>query len=70
MHLKIDAKDLPTIQHRHGERSSNLDNSYKDSMCQLAAGVIVVTHDHRFLDVFDTVYELEDGVLRQRGRTA
>ena len=33
------------------------------------AGVIVVTHDHRFLDVFDTVYELEDGVLRRRGRT-
>lgn len=24
------------------------------------AGVIVVTHDHRFLDVFDTVYELEE----------
>ena len=34
------------------------------------AGVIVVTHDHRFLDVFDTVYELEDGVLRQRDRTS
>lgn len=30
------------------------------------AGVIVVTHDHRFLEVFDTVYEIEDGVLRQR----
>lgn len=27
-------------------------------------GVIVVTHDHRALDVFDTVYEMEDGVLR------
>ena len=38
MHLEIDAKDLPTIQYRPGERSSNLDNSYKDSMCQLAAG--------------------------------
>ena len=25
--------------------------------------VIVVTHDHRALDVFDTVYEMEDGVL-------
>lgn len=32
------------------------------------AGVIVVTHDHRFLDVLDTVYELEDGVLRKRDR--
>lgn len=24
-------------------------------------GVIVVTHDHRALDVFDTIYEMEDG---------
>jgi putative ABC transport system ATP-binding protein len=28
------------------------------------AGVIVVTHDHRALDVFDTIYEMEDGVVR------
>lgn len=27
------------------------------------AGVIVVTHDHRSLDVFDTKYEMEDGRL-------
>lgn len=27
------------------------------------AGVIVVTHDHRALDVFDTTYEMEDGML-------
>lgn len=26
-------------------------------------GVIVVTHDHRTLDVFDTIYEMEDGVI-------
>ena len=31
------------------------------------AGVIVVTHDHRALDVFDTVYEMEDGRLRLAG---
>lgn len=29
------------------------------------AGVIVVTHDHRSLDVFDTRYEMEDGKLRR-----
>ncbi|MCA9187893.1 MAG: ABC transporter ATP-binding protein [Pirellulaceae bacterium] len=29
------------------------------------AGVIVVTHDHRALDVFDTIYEMEDGIMRQ-----
>ncbi len=28
------------------------------------AAVIVVTHDHRSLDVFDRTYEMEDGVLR------
>jgi putative ABC transport system ATP-binding protein len=27
------------------------------------AAVVVVTHDHRTLDAFDTVYEMEDGVL-------
>ena len=27
------------------------------------AGVIVVTHDHRALDVFDTTYEMEDGLM-------
>lgn len=28
------------------------------------AAVIVVTHDHRALDVFDRTYEMEDGQLR------
>ena len=28
------------------------------------AGAIVVTHDHRALDVFDEIYEMEDGRLR------
>lgn len=28
------------------------------------AGVIVVTHDHRTLDLFDRILEMEDGVLR------
>ncbi|QDT00267.1 ABC transporter ATP-binding protein [Adhaeretor mobilis] len=27
------------------------------------AGVIVVTHDQRALDVFDTIYEMEDGLM-------
>lgn len=30
------------------------------------AGVIVVTHDHRALDIFDTIYEMEDGVMRRQ----
>jgi len=28
------------------------------------AGVVVVTHDHRSLDIFDRVYEMEDGLVR------
>ncbi len=30
------------------------------------AGVIVVTHDQRALDVFDTIYEMEDGRMHYR----
>jgi putative ABC transport system ATP-binding protein len=30
------------------------------------AGVIVVTHDQRALDVFDTIYEMEDGLMRRQ----
>ncbi|MCF6313616.1 MAG: ABC transporter ATP-binding protein [Verrucomicrobiales bacterium] len=29
------------------------------------AGVIVVTHDQRALDIFDTLYEMEDGLIRR-----
>jgi len=30
------------------------------------AGVIVVTHDHRTLDVFDRILDVEDGMMRSR----
>lgn len=33
------------------------------------AGVIVVTHDQRALDVFDTIYEMEDGIMRRQQGT-
>jgi putative ABC transport system ATP-binding protein len=32
------------------------------------AGVIVVTHDHRALDVFDRTLEMEDGLLREAAK--
>ena len=32
------------------------------------SGVIVVTHDQRTPDVFDTIYEMEDGVIHQLKR--
>ena len=31
------------------------------------AGVIVVTHDHRTLEAFDTIYEMEDGTITKGG---
>lgn len=34
------------------------------------AGVIVVTHDHRALDVFDTIYEMEDGRMEEQQTAA
>jgi putative ABC transport system ATP-binding protein len=37
---------------------------FRDVAHTHGTGVIVVTHDHRALDVFDTVYEMEDGMLR------
>lgn len=33
------------------------------------AGVIVVTHDHRTLEVFDTIYEMEDGIITKGGHS-
>ena len=32
---------------------------------EYGTGVIVVTHDQRALDIFDTTYEMEDGLIRQ-----
>jgi len=34
------------------------------------AGVIVVTHDQRTLEVFDTIQEMEDGVIHLVGRSS
>jgi putative ABC transport system ATP-binding protein len=38
---------------------------FRDVAHQHGTGVIVVTHDHRALDVFDTVDEIADGLLRR-----
>lgn len=37
---------------------------FRDVAHRHGTGVIVVTHDHRALDVFDTIYEMEDGLLK------
>jgi ABC-type lipoprotein export system ATPase subunit len=28
----------------------------------------VVTHDHRALDIFDSIYDMEDGIIKRRER--
>jgi putative ABC transport system ATP-binding protein len=38
---------------------------FRDVAHEHGTGIIVVTHDQRALDVFDTTYQMEDGVLKQ-----
>lgn len=37
---------------------------FRDIAHKHGTAVIVVTHDHRALDVFDSTYEMEDGVIK------
>ncbi len=55
--------DEPTaaLDSRRGRQVMEL---FRSVAHEHGTGVIVVTHDHRALDVFDTVYEMEDGVLK------
>ena len=39
---------------------------FRDVVREHSAGVIVVTHDERALDVFNTLYEMEDGIIQLR----
>jgi putative ABC transport system ATP-binding protein len=41
---------------------------FQQVACDQKGAVIVVTHDHRALDVFDTIYEMEDGIIKRRDR--
>lgn len=60
------------------EPTAALDSSRGRDVMQLfrrvardrGAAVVVVTHDHRTLDAFDAVYEMEDGVLSTGHRSS
>ena len=39
---------------------------FRDVAHKYGTAVIVVTHDHRALEVFDTIYEMEDGVIKPK----
>ena len=47
-----------------GQRGRQVMELFRKVAHERGAGVIVVTHDHRALDVFDRVLEMEDGHLR------
>lgn len=48
-----------------GHRGRQVMELFRRVAHEHGTGVIVVTHDHRALDVFDTAYEMEDGIIRQ-----
>ena len=52
-----------------GQRGRQVMELFAKVAHEQGAGVIVVTHDHRSLDVFDTTYEMEDGMLTQLNTT-
>ncbi|MCC7121884.1 MAG: ABC transporter ATP-binding protein [Gammaproteobacteria bacterium] len=56
--------DEPTaaLDSRRGRQVMEL---FRDVAHEHGTGVIVVTHDHRALDVFDSIYEMEDGALKR-----
>ncbi len=62
-HPSVLLADEPTAA-LDSHRGRQVMELFRDVARQHGAGVIVVTHDHRTLDVFDTIYEMEDGVIR------
>lgn len=63
-HPSVILADEPTAA-LDGERGRQVMELFAKVAHEQGAGVIVVTHDHRALDVFDTIYEMEDGLMQQ-----
>jgi putative ABC transport system ATP-binding protein len=53
-----------------GQRGRQVMELFAKVAHEQGTGVIVVTHDHRSLDVFDTIYEMEDGVMTKSQQTS
>jgi len=62
-HPNLILADEPTaaLDSRRGRQVMEL---FRKVAHERGAAVLVVTHDHRSLDVFDKTYEMEDGELR------
>jgi putative ABC transport system ATP-binding protein len=61
-HPKVILADEPTAA-LDSQRGRQVMELFAKVAHEQGAGVIVVTHDHRALEVFDQIYEMEDGRL-------
>ena len=68
-HPSVILADEPTAA-LDGERGRQVMELFARVAHEQGAGVIVVTHDHRALDVFDTIYEMEDGLMQKQPQDA
>lgn len=64
-HPSVILADEPTAA-LDGERGRQVMELFAQVAHKEGAGVVVVTHDHRALDVFDTTYEMEDGRIERQ----
>jgi len=64
-HPSVILADEPTAA-LDGQRGRQVMELFAQVAHEQSAGVIVVTHDHRSLEVFDTIYEMEDGKMRRQ----
>ncbi len=67
-HPSVILADEPTAA-LDGHRGRQVMDLFAKVAHEQGAGVIVVTHDHRALDVFDTIYEMEDGLMHRAKAT-
>ena len=65
---KVLLADEPTAA-LDSHRGRQVMELFKKVAHEQGAAVIVVTHDHRALDVFDTIYEMEDGVVKRSSKS-
>ncbi|MCA9159291.1 MAG: ABC transporter ATP-binding protein, partial [Planctomycetales bacterium] len=63
-HPSVILADEPTAA-LDGHRGRQVMELFAKVAHEQGTGVIVVTHDHRALDVFDTIYEMEDGLMHE-----
>ena len=61
-HLELDGREKLTVS--GVEDVERFDES--SIIMSTSAGVLVVTHDHRAIDVFDRIWVMEDGKIERQ----